>query len=95
MAEGIRRNLWTKPIIIGADPPTKSVSLMDTEKDGCICIIREAVFPEDTKPGERIGMDKCDIGGVDAWLQFTDAGVMRRFGQMLVDFAGRAEKGKG
>ena len=87
-----RRKSSELPIIIGMDPPTKEILLMRTRKpfsDGCACAIYHADFPEGTKRGNRFNITDQSVKrhSLAVWLQFRDADVMKRFGQMLVDFA--------
>lgn len=78
------------PVILGMNPPTKEVLLMRTRKpiEGYARLIRHAEFPETVECGDGIPMD-IDIkrGGVAAWIQFKDKETIRKFGQMLIDFA--------
>lgn len=80
------------PIIIGMNPPTKEVVLIRTMKQfpgGYACAIYHADFPKGTKRGESFAMTDQSVKrhSLAAWLQFKDSDAMRRFGQMLVDFA--------
>lgn len=78
------------PVILGMNPPTKEVLLMRTFKplNGFACVIRRAEFPKEIECGDGIPMS-IDIkhGGVCAWIQFKDKEVMRKFGQMILEFA--------
>lgn len=84
------------PIILGMDPPTKLITLMRTRKplQGFACIISHAEFPKGTQAGDRFELtDDIEQKGIAGWLQFRDKETMRRFGQMLIDFAdGKAIK---
>ena len=86
------RNRGELPIILGMDPPTKEVVMMRTRKPfpgGYACAIYYADFPEGTKRGKKVDMadDSVKRHSLAAWLQFKDAEAMKRFGQMLIDFA--------
>ena len=84
------------PTILGMSPPTKLITMMRTRKplQGFACIINHAEFPESTRAGDRFELtDDIKQGGIACWLQFRDKETMRRFGQMLIDFAdGKATK---
>ena len=79
------------PIILGLNPPTKDVMLMKTEKPlkGYALRISHADFPEGTKRGDELPLfdKRIKNRGEACWIQFTDADVLREFGQMIVNFA--------
>lgn len=85
------RNKKNMPIILGLNPPTKDVMLIKMEKPlkGYALMISHAEFPEGTKRGDKLPIfdKRIKRHGEACWIQFTDADVMRRFGQMIVDFA--------
>ena len=79
------------PIILGLNPPTKDVMLMKMEKPlkGYALRISHADFPEGTKRGDELPLfdKRIKNRGEACWIQFTDADVLREFGQMIVNFA--------
>ena len=81
----------SQPIILGLNPPTKAVFLTRISKplEGIACIIQEAGFPEGARPGDMFDMfsDEIKRGEIACWIQFANFDVMRRFGQMLIDYA--------
>lgn len=92
------RSKKNMPIILGINPPTKDVMLMKMEKPlkGYALRICHADFPEGTKRGDNISLfdKRIKWRGEACWIQFTDADVMRRFGQMIVDFANGEDNDK-
>ncbi len=85
------------PIIIGMNPPTKEVLIFphrhwDGTKTGYDVMINHAVFPEGTQRGQKFKMsDEVTRKGTACVMHFTDGDAMRRFGQMLIDFAERRD----
>ena len=77
------------PTIIGMNPPTKEVIIFPLGKDGkeggFDVWIFHADFPEGTKRGSRAY--PVERHGMSAWLRFTDADVMEKFGMQLVKVA--------
>ena len=84
------------PVMIGMNPPTKEIFLMRTTKPmaGYACIINHATFPEETRRGTVFDIRDNTVQRIStaAWLQFTDADAMRRFGQALIDFANNSDR---
>ena len=79
------------PIILGMSPPTKVVTVMRTRKplDGYACFIQYADCSDDVKSGEEVSITdmRAQPTGTACWLHFTNADIMRKFGQMLIDVA--------
>lgn len=84
------------PIIMGMEPPTKELLMFRTEKPlkGISCFIFHASFPEGTKSGDvlEFGLDDVERNGCACWLHFINTETLRKFGQMLIDFADREER---
>ena len=82
------------PIIIGMNPPTKEILIFphkhwDGHRAGYDLMINHAKFPDGTKRGQTFSFTDSTIERYNTAcvLHFCDVDAMRRFGEILVEYA--------